>query len=261
MKVSIVTTCYNSEEYIEETIQSVLNQTYTDIEYIIVDGNSTDSTLDIVHQYKDKIFKIISEPDNGMYDGINKGLKLATGDVCAYLNADDLYFTDTVEKVVHYFKKAPATQWLYGGFTIINEKGNHLLKTNGFKITRNEFFNFNNSKICQPSTFWTRELLQEENYFDLKFKYASDFDLLSKSILKYKYSTIKDPLSQFRVHEESISQSLNDKLKMEAKQIYERNKTRKKILPRISYYLKYFIANPHQIFPFIKNGLKNPVFS
>ncbi len=95
-KVSIITVCYNSAKTIEDTIQSVVNQTYDNIEYIIIDGLSTDNTLEIVNKYKDKITKIISEKDNGLYDAINKGIGLATGEIIANLNSDDFYIDNNV---------------------------------------------------------------------------------------------------------------------------------------------------------------------
>lgn len=89
MKVSIITVCYNSEEYIEEAVKSVLFQTYQNIEYIIIDGKSTDGKLNIINKYKDRISKIMSEKDEGIYDAMNKGAQVATGDIIYFLNSDD----------------------------------------------------------------------------------------------------------------------------------------------------------------------------
>ena len=96
MKISIITITYNSEKTLDDTIKSVLSQNYNDIEYIIVDGNSKDSTIDIVKSYGDKISKFVSEKDSGIYDAMNKGLHLATGDVVGILNSDDVYFDEHV---------------------------------------------------------------------------------------------------------------------------------------------------------------------
>src|ERR1035437_10961175 len=100
MKVSIITTAYNSSLTIEDTIKSVLDQDYPDIEYIIIDGGSTDGTMDIVNKYKDRIAKIVSEKDEGMYDAMNKGIKLATGDVIGILNSDDVYTSNDVIRTI-----------------------------------------------------------------------------------------------------------------------------------------------------------------
>lgn len=103
--VSIVTPVYNGEKYLEDTIQSIIKQTYDNIEYIIIDGGSTDKTLDIIKKYEDKIAYWMSEQDRGMYDGINKGFKMATGEIFAWLNSDDKYYHSAVEIVVGIFNK------------------------------------------------------------------------------------------------------------------------------------------------------------
>ena len=95
-KISIITVCYNSAKTIEDTILSVINQTYNNIEYIIVDGLSTDNTLEIVNKYQDKIAKVVSEKDAGLYDAINKGIGLATGEIIANINSDDFYIDNNV---------------------------------------------------------------------------------------------------------------------------------------------------------------------
>ena len=106
LKISIITIVYNREKTIKDTINSVLNQTYKNIEYIIIDGKSTDSTLNIVNSYKDKISKIISEKDDGLYDALNKGINLATGDIIGFIHSDDFYIDNfVIEKVANEFKK------------------------------------------------------------------------------------------------------------------------------------------------------------
>ena len=95
MKVSVITVCYNSDQTIEDTIKSVINQDYPNIEYIIVDGLSKDNTLEIVNKHKDKIAKIVSEKDNGIYDAINKGIELASGELVSVLNSDDFFATSS----------------------------------------------------------------------------------------------------------------------------------------------------------------------
>jgi glycosyltransferase involved in cell wall biosynthesis len=108
-KVSIITVCFDAEDDIEKTIQSVLNQTYNDIEYIIVDGKSTDGTMDIIKIYENRISKIICEPDKGIYDAMNKGIRAATGDVLYFLNAGDrLCDGNIIEKVAKEFEKSKA---------------------------------------------------------------------------------------------------------------------------------------------------------
>ena len=109
LKVSIITIAYNADNSIEDTIKSVLSQSYNNIEYIIIDGNSSDNTLDICKKYSSKISKIVSEKDKGIYDAMNKGIAIATGDVIGILNADDFYLNDAiVESIVNKFKNTSA---------------------------------------------------------------------------------------------------------------------------------------------------------
>lgn len=123
MKVSIVTPSYNRGYCIEKTILSVLNQSYKDIEYIIIDGGSTDDTLPILEKYAAQgMLRYISEADRGMYDAINKGLTIASGDILAYLNSDDLYFPWTVEKVADHFLRNMNTDFVYGDTLVLDKK-------------------------------------------------------------------------------------------------------------------------------------------
>ncbi len=121
MKVSIITVCYNSAETIEETIQSVASQTYSDIEYIVVDGASKDNTLDIIKKYPNVITKWVSEKDNGIYDAMNKGISMATGDVIGILNADDVYTDVNVLSNVMSSFKDETIQGVYGDLKYVQK--------------------------------------------------------------------------------------------------------------------------------------------
>ena len=105
MKISIITVCYNSDKTLEKTINSVVSQDYKNIEYIIIDGGSNDNTLNIINKYKDNITTIVSEKDKGIYDGINKGIKKATGDIISLIHANDTFVDkDVISKIVNFFK-------------------------------------------------------------------------------------------------------------------------------------------------------------
>src|SRR5258706_2145222 len=115
MKVSIITVVYNNETFVADAITSVLQQDHTDIEYIIIDGASADNTMQVIHNYKDRISKIVSEPDNGLYDAMNKGVELATGDVIGILNSDDVYYDEhIISEVVKAFKDNSGIDAVYG---------------------------------------------------------------------------------------------------------------------------------------------------
>ena len=115
--VSIITVVYNGEKHIEQTINSVLNQTYSNIEYIIIDGDSTDNTLNIIKKYEDKIAHFISEKDSGIYNAMNKGLALTKGEIISILNADDYYFENTLQQVVDIFSTSQS-DIVYGNMAV-----------------------------------------------------------------------------------------------------------------------------------------------
>lgn len=121
MKVSIITCCYNREKTIREALESVISQNYTNIEYIVVDGASTDKTLEIIQEYQEHISVIISEPDNGMYEGINKGIRHATGDIIGLLHSDDLlYSNNTIANIVSKFE-VTHSDIVYGNGLFVNQ--------------------------------------------------------------------------------------------------------------------------------------------
>jgi glycosyltransferase involved in cell wall biosynthesis len=134
MKVSIITASYNSEKTIRKAIQSVISQTYKDIEYIIVDGASSDNTLNIVHEYQDKISTIISEKDSGIYHAFNKGIEIASGDIVGFLNSDDCFANEhVIEEIVLHFKKTNCDV-VYGDLIYQKEEQNiRHWKSNHFK--------------------------------------------------------------------------------------------------------------------------------
>ena len=198
-KISIITACYNAEKTIEQTIQSVVNQTYDNIEYIIVDGASTDGTMDIVRKYEEQVDIIISEPDEGIYDAFNKGAKVATGDYIQYLNADDYLIADDVINGVSIFIKNNNNPVLvYGGILIINED-------TGYKRLRNKQFMLvdiqRGEMIPHPATFLNRDILLEMELFDTQYVIAADYNLICKVYKKYSDSILHHSkiISAFRV--------------------------------------------------------------
>ena len=188
MKISIITSVYNNKDTIEDAIKSVLNQTYKNIEYIVIDGASTDGTIDIVKKYQDKISKFISEPDNGIYDGLNKGIKLATGDVIAFLHSDDIYASnDIIEYIVNNFDDNDA---IYGDLVYTS-------KSDTTKVLRYwKSKNFNKSLLkkgwmpAHPTFFVKKEIYDKYGCFDTSFRIAADYDFMLrvlKNNIKVKY--------------------------------------------------------------------------
>ena len=187
-KVSIITVCYNSEKTIEDTLQSVINQTYSNIEYIVIDGVSTDNTLSIINKYKDKIAIIVSEKDNGIYDAINKGIGLATGDIIANLNSDDFYIDDKViADVVATFEKEK-TDTLYADLYYVDAVDTNKI-VRYWKSKQYKKGLFLKSWIPPHPTFFVKkEVYQKHGLFDLQFKSAADYEIMLRFIHRFKAS-------------------------------------------------------------------------
>ena len=180
-KISVITVSYNAEKTIERTIQSVQSQTYDDFEYILVDGNSKDKTLEIAGKYKDFIKKWISEPDKGLYDAMNKGVLLAQGEYIVFLNADDVFASNDVLKDMA--KHLDGHDIVYGNIDF------HDLKTNEHNIRKQNYMN--KAVLCagtmfHPAEFIKRNLLENLGGFDLRFKIVADYEFNLRAILKNK---------------------------------------------------------------------------
>ncbi|MFI3305855.1 MAG: glycosyltransferase family 2 protein [Rikenellaceae bacterium] len=178
MRVSIITTCYNREQTIRETIESILAQEYHEIEYIVVDGASTDGSLQIIEEYRDHISTIISERDSGMYEAINKGIRASTGDIVGLLHSDDtLYDTTTIGEIVAHLHASNA-DILYGDGIFVDEH-------NPTKIIRNWISGiYTRRKVrsgwlpLHPTLYIRRSCLQRWGLYDESYTIAADSDLL-----------------------------------------------------------------------------------
>ena len=182
MKVSIVTVCLNAVKEIETTILSVLNQSFADVEYIIVDGGSTDGTVDVIRKYQDRIAHFISEPDKGIYDAMNKGADLATGDWINFMNAGDCFASNmVVEEMV---SGADSNCDVLFGNTIL-VRGDHQMGSKGHYL-ENDF-----PRLSHQSVFVKTNLLKE-SHFDLKYKISADFAFLYSLYRKGRSFCYKD---------------------------------------------------------------------
>ena len=190
MKISIITPVYNSEEYIEDCIRSVIGQTYKDIEYIIIDGNSSDNTLNVINKYADKVHFICSEPDYGMYDALNKGIKIATGDFIGILNSDDIFAdSDTVVHVVQSIQSHNCDA-LYGNL-------NYVKRDTPNQITRrwiSNIFNrddFNRGWMpAHPTLFIRKSCFERFGGYSLNYGSAADYELMLRFLYKYKIKAV-----------------------------------------------------------------------
>lgn len=201
MKVSIITTCYNRVGTIRETIESVLNQVYRDIEYIVVDGASTDGSHDVINEYQDKVDIFVSEPDNGMYEAINKGIRLATGDVVGLVHSDDfLYDSHVISDIVKRFEETNA-DFIYGDGVFVDPN-------NTDKIIRNwEGGNYHRWKVklgwlpLHPTCYIRRDVLLKHGLYDESYKIAADTEFLVRYLYAYrlKISYLKRRIVRMRM--------------------------------------------------------------
>jgi glycosyltransferase involved in cell wall biosynthesis len=211
--ISVVTPSYNQGRYIEDTIQSVLNQEYPNIEYIVVDGGSTDNTIEILKKYEDKL-KWISEKDEGQTDAISKGFNMAKGDILGWLNSDDAYLPDAVNAVVKHFHDCPGTGMVYGKSHLTDETGNIISNypTEPFDYKRLARFNF----IAQPSVFFRKETYMAAGGVDRNLHYIMDYDLWLRIAKKYRIDFLPHFISNFRLH--AGSKTISDKHALESQE-------------------------------------------
>jgi len=194
MKVSIITVTLNSAKFLQECIDSVVNQTYRNIEHIVIDGNSADSTLDIIKRYDNHITRWVSEPDRGMYDAINKGMKIATGEVIGILNSDDmLASTDVIEQVVKCFEENKVDS-LYGDLVYVDQQNTKKVmrywKGLTYKRTR---FNYG-WMPAHPTFYFRRELLDELGGYETHYFTAADYEFMARYLYRYRISSIYLPV-------------------------------------------------------------------
>ena len=227
MKFSIVTPTFNSETYIAETIESVISQKGDfEIEYIVADGGSTDGTIDIIQEYerliKDKsplikcnqvTIRWFSEKDGGMYDAINKGFKKATGDICAWVNSNDIYLPGAFEAVQKVFTRFTEVRWLKGITSFINEDSTLVRAGRCYIYDRSwiqkGIYGKDTHFIEQDSVFWRSELWNAAGKMDPALRLAGDFYLWLRFAALTKMYTLRAYVSCFRIHEGQLSGGLD----------------------------------------------------
>lgn len=193
--VSIITVCWNSEKYIRNTIESVLNQTYKNIQYIIIDGKSTDKTLSIIDEYKERFgdrLTLVSEKDSGIYNAMNKGLALVKGELVGIINSDDYYELDAVEKMVEQYKLHGSGVY-YGYCKVIkNDKE--------FTVERRNAEYLQEAQINHPTCFVSDKIYREYGMFNEKYKIVADYELLLRfKEKKVSFYSVDSIISNFRL--------------------------------------------------------------
>jgi len=196
--VSIVTPSLNKGRFIEETILSIKNQTYPRIEHIVIDGGSTDGTLDILRKYSDSLIWV-SEPDKGQYEASNKGLRMAKGEILGWLMADDTYMPQAVETAVKFLIENPDVAMVYGKCLFIDEEGKVIREcpSEPFDLAR---LVRGPNIIPSPTVFFKKKVLDSVGYFDTNLYMSADYDLFIRIGLKYRIKYIPKPLATYRLY-------------------------------------------------------------
>jgi len=231
LKFSIIVPSYNQGDFISQTIDSILNQDYKNVEILVIDGGSTDSTIEVLKKYGENIFWL-SEKDRGQTHAINKGLALAKGDIITFINSDDYYLDGTLENVARRFQSNKGKFWLTGDYIIVNERGERIqLLVGKYKSFFRKFISFNLltvlNPINQPSTFFRRELIQKLQHFKEELHYTMDYEFYLRAIKIDRPIVISDKLSAFRIHENSKGGSqykIQFKEEFDVAKQYQKNK-------------------------------------
>ncbi|PQA58309.1 glycosyltransferase family 2 protein [Siphonobacter curvatus] len=204
-KISIVTVVYNGALTIEDTIQSVLSQDYSNLEYIIIDGASTDGTLEKIQPYRDRIALVVSEPDQGIWDAMNKGLQRATGDVIGILNSDDVYaHANVLSKVMNVFEEHPTIEAVYGNLKYMDRGLTKVIRDWKSRPYDQRFFEYGEMPP-HPTFFAKRSLYDRIGYLDLNFRLGADYELCFRAMRVHQLPTkwIDDCLVHMRIGGES----------------------------------------------------------
>ena len=238
-KISIITPVYNRVRMIEQTIRSVLGQNYPNLEYIIIDGGSTDGTVDVIRKYADELvrgerlevkgsengnaavhaLRWLSEPDNGMYYAIMKGMAMATGEVVAWINSDDMYHTNALHIVGQIFAQLPEVEWLTGTPTLYNAEG-LCVKTFPTQYWSWERFKRGDFRwLQQESTFFRKSLFDRVGGLNMQYRLAADFELWCKMFQVSKLYSVNTILGGFRQHGEQLSIEGQNRYEAEVKAI------------------------------------------
>lgn len=206
-RISIITPSLNQGRFIRRTIESVLSQNYPNLEYLVMDGGSSDNTLDVLNSYSGRV-KWVSENDQGQTHAINKGLRMATGDIVAYLNADDLLLPGSLLKVARVFMDNPEALWATGKCRIINDDDREIrgwltMYKNFWLHIRSHSVFLVMDYISQPATFWRADALTRLGFLDESLHYVMDYDYLLRLYAESPPVFIPEYLAAFRLHVES----------------------------------------------------------
>lgn len=255
MKITVVTPSYNQGQYIKRTIESVLSQDVEDLEYIVMDGGSTDETVDILKSYGDRIIWI-SEKDKGQTDAVNKGIRAASGEIIGWLNSDDIYYPGAINKVLEVFEKNPDVNVVYGNAYHIKEDDSFIEEyyTEDFDYERLKDICF----ICQPSLFFRKSVVDKYGYLDDKLQYCMDYDYWLRLGKGEKFYRLNELIAGSRLYDDN--KTLGARRKVHEEMLVMQKKNLGKASKKWIYNLAHVIVDEMNI-PREKDGRTNPEFA
>ena len=236
-KISIIMPVFNGALYLEQAIQSVIEQNYPNLEFIIIDGGSTDNSLQIIEKYKDQISVVLSENDFGLNHAVNKGILLSTGDYIGWLNSDDYYYENALVRIGDFLRKNPETGLIYGDAAHVDANGNFLSWHEAIPFDKSKLLHVRDYIPCQ-ACFFKRAALAYIGLFDTNLKWCGDWDMWKRFAVsgKFKIEFIDEKIGAWRLHGNTITSGANSSRQMYLRAIENFNSSRKyseKLLSRI----------------------------
>jgi glycosyltransferase involved in cell wall biosynthesis len=203
LKISVITPSLNQGKYIKDTIDSILKQNYSNFEHIVIDGISNDNTIDILKSYNH--IKWISERDDGPANAINKGFRLADGEIITWLNADDYYDSDVFDSVNEYFVSNPDLDYLSGNLTYVDENKNILLIDKTYNYDFNYLINISADVVRQPCTFFTKNILKQIGFLNEKLRFVFDYELFIRMLKITKPFFVNKNYAFYRDYKDTLT--------------------------------------------------------
>ena len=212
--ISIVTPSLNQARYLEATMSSVLDQRHPGLEYVVVDGGSTDGSVDVIRSRQHELAWWVSEPDGGHADAISKGFRNTSGEIMGWINSSDFYLPWTLTVVQEVFATCPEVDWITGVPCVAGVDG-IVRRTGGSAVNRLDFLSDSGVRIQQESTFWRRRLWDAAGGLDISLRYAADYDLWARFFAHAEPYFVSCALAAFRVHEDRLGEPGGDEYRVE----------------------------------------------